>query len=203
MTEYQKYLERLDDIISMEVVPKVAIFDYFTVHAKGAGEIPDEVEPLQWYLRSAFYSDVTFSIFKLFDKVGDRHIYHFLSCARKNLEIIAWKAPLTNADLDRHEEALALVADVVDNLRKRRNKFFGHYDKSYFYEPDLIDTSFPFSNDDAKALVRVLQTIVADHKRALTGSSRISIDGFIYAAAEKLYKKLGRAADEAGTPPPS
>lgn len=197
MTEYQKYLERLDQIVSMEVVPKVAIFDYFTVHAKNVGEIPDEVEPLQWYLRSALYSDVTFSIFKLFDKVGDRHIYDFLSYARKNLSKISWKSPLTSADIDRQEEALQGIEGAIENLKKRRNKFFGHYDKKYFYEPDSINTSFPFSNDDAKTLVRVLQTIVADHKRALTGSSSISIDGFIYAAAEKLYKKLGRSADEA------
>ncbi len=197
MTEYQKYLERLDQIVSMEVVPKVVIFDYFTSHAKSAGEIPDEVEPLQWYLRSALYSDVTFSIFKLFDKVGDRHIYHFLSYARNNLAAIEWKTPLTSVDIDRHEEALKDVASLIENLKKRRNKFFGHYDKSYFYEPDLINKSFPFSNDDAKALVRILQTIVADHKRALTGSISISIDGFVYVAAEKLYKKLGRAANEA------
>lgn len=197
MTEYEKYLERLDEIVAMEVVPKVAIFDYFTAHAKRAGEIPDEVEPLQWYLRSALYSDVTFSIFRLFDRVGDRNIYHFLSYARKNLAAIAWKTPLTSIDIDRHEEALKDVTGLIENLKKRRNKFFGHYDKRYFYEPDLINTSFPFSNDDAKALVRVLQTIVADHKRALTGSSSISMDGFVYVAAEKLYKKLGRSAHEA------
>ena len=197
MIEYHKYLERLDQLVSFEVVPKVAIFDYFTVHAKNAGEIPDEVEPLQWYLTSALYSDVTFSIFKLFDKVGDRHIYHFLSYARNNLAAIAWKSPLTHSDIDRHEQNLKDVSELINNLRKRRNKFFGHYDKDYFYEPDLINASFPFSNDDAKALVRVLQIIVADHKRALTGRSSISIDGFVYVAAEKLYKKLGRSANEA------
>lgn len=197
MTEYEKYLERLDEIVAMEVVPKVAIFDYFTVHAKREGEIPDEVEPLQWYLRSALYSDVTFSIFRLFDRVGDRNIYHFLSYAQNNLTAIAWKTPFTSIDIDRNEEALKDVAGLIENLKKRRNKFFGHYDKSYFYEPDLINTSFPFSNDDAKTLVRVLQTIVADHKRALTGSSSISMDGFVYVAAEKLYKKLGRSAHDA------
>jgi hypothetical protein len=181
----------------MEVVPKVAIFDYFTAHAKRIGEIPDEVEPLQWYLRSALYSDVTFSIFRLFDKAGQRNIYHFLSHARNDLAAIAWKTQLTSIDIDRHENALNDVAGIIENLRKRRNKFFGHYDKDYFYEPDLINSSFPFSNDDAKALVRVLQTIVADHKRALTGSSSISIDGFVYGAAEKLYKKLGRSTHEA------
>lgn len=198
MTEYQKYLERLDHLVSIEVVPKVAIFDYFTVHAKKAGEIPDEVEPLQRYLTSALYSDVTFSIFKLFDEGGDRQIFHFLRYARKILEEIVWRSPLTHADIDRHEQSLQDVSGLIENLKKRRNKFFGHYDKSYFYEPNLINSDFPFSNDDAKALVRVLQTIVSDHKRALTGTSTISIDGFVYVAAERLYEKLGRSPEDAG-----
>ncbi|WP_116812404.1 hypothetical protein [Steroidobacter cummioxidans] len=197
MIEYYRYLERLDQLVSFEVVPKLAIFDYFTVHAKKAGEIPDEVEPLQWYLISALYSDITFSIFRLFDTGGGRNIYHFLSHARDNLESIAWTEPLTPADIDRHDKILEDVFGAKENLRKRRNKFFGHYDKDYFYEPDLINESFPFSNDDAKALVRALQTIISDHKRALTGTGSISIDGFVYVAAEKLYKKLGRSIDEA------
>lgn len=195
MTEYHRYLERLDQLVYHEVVPKLAIFDYFTTHAKVVGEIPDEVEPLQWYLRSALYSDVTFSIFRLYDRRGHRNIYHFLQHARKCLKSISWVNPLTPEDIDRHEKKLEDVAGLVENLKERRNKFFGHYDKDYFYEPDLINTSFPFSNDDAKALVRALQVIVSDHNRALTGRSSISIDGFAYVAAERLYKKLGRSIE--------
>jgi hypothetical protein len=42
---------------------------------------------------------------------------------------------------------------VVENLRKRRNretKYFRHYDKRYFYEPDGINIDFTFSNEDAR-----------------------------------------------------
>jgi hypothetical protein len=52
----------------MEVVPRTAIFDYFTSRIYKRDEQPADVEPLLWYLQSAFYSDLTFSIYRLFDK---------------------------------------------------------------------------------------------------------------------------------------
>jgi hypothetical protein len=103
---------------------------------------------------------------------------------------IEWKSPLRIEDLAKQHDRLARVAPLIENLRKRRNKYFGHYDKRYFYEPDEINVDFPFSNEDAKSLVKVLQRILADHKRALTGAASISIEGFVYVAAEKLYEKL-------------
>jgi hypothetical protein len=194
MNDYQKYLDRLDHLISMEVVPKTAIFDYFTEHIDKFGDEPLKVEPLIWYLQTAFYSDITFSIFRLFDKKGDGNIYDFTERAKAQLSTIAWQTPLTAADIARHESQLNIVGPIVENLRKRRNKFFGHYDKKFFYEPEKVNVDFPFSNEDAKILVRVLQSIVADHKTAFSGSSSISIDGFVYAAAENMYEKLRAAA---------
>lgn len=194
MSEYQEYLERLDQLISMEVVPKTAIFDYFTEHIGKYGDDPMKVEPLIWFIQTAFYSDITFSIFRLFDKGGDRNIYHFTEYSKAQLSSIAWKTPLTAIDIANHESKLNAVAPIVENLKKRRNKFFGHYDKKFFFDPDKINVDFPFSNEDAKILVRVLQSIIADHKRAFTGSVSISIDGFVYAAAERMYEKLRAAA---------
>lgn len=196
MNEYRAYLERLDQLVSMEVVPKTAIFDYFTSHIYRYDTRPADIEPLVWYIQSAFYSDLTFSIFRLFDKNSDRNIYHFLEHTTAHHSAIEWKTRLTVDELAKQQDLLVSVAPVIENLRKRRNKFFGHYDKRYFYEPDGINIDFPFSNEDAKALVRVLQTILADHKRALTGAASISIDGFAYAAAEKLYEKLRQYSHE-------
>lgn len=194
MSEYKEYLVRLDQLVSREVVPKTAIFDYFTEHIDKYGDDLIKVEPLIWYIQSAFYYDITFSIFRLFDKGADRNIYHFTEQAKAQLSSIAWKTPLTAADIANHESKLSNVAPIVENLRKRRNKFFAHYDKKFFFDPDKINVDFPFSNEDAKALVRVLQSIIGDHKRAFDGSISISVDGFVYAAAENMYEKLRVAA---------
>jgi hypothetical protein len=109
MSEYQEYLERLDQLISMEVVPKTAIFDYFTEHIGNYGDDPMKVEPLIWYIQTAFYSDITFSIFRLFDKGGDRNVYHFTEYAKAQLSSIAWTLTTSIQDLLQPESALPVL----------------------------------------------------------------------------------------------
>lgn len=185
--EYEQYLNRLDGIIYQEVVPKTAVFDYFTSHLYAYDSEPYQVEPLIFFLQSAFYSDITFSIFRLFDKSSDRNIYHFLNHTEQHLSSIRWKTPLDLTQINQQRHALVQVSDQVENLRKRRNKFFGHYDKKFFYEPEKMNDDFPFSNEDAKTLVRVLQGIISEHNHAFHGRGSISMDNFVYLAAEKLY----------------
>jgi hypothetical protein len=188
--EYEKYLDRLNHLIYSELVPKTAVFDYFTEHLYKVDENPYEVEPMLWFIQSALYSDITFSIFRLFDKNGDRNIFHFLNYTEQHLHSIAWKTPLSLTEINEQRAALSAVTTQIENLRKRRNKFFGHYDKKFFYEPQKIDDDFPFSNEDAKILVRVLQRIISGHMRAFHGRGSLSLEGFIYVAAEKLYEAM-------------
>ena len=193
MNEYRAYLSRLKELVATEVVPKMAIFDYFTDHIYRRDAEPTQVEPLMVYLQSALTSDLTFSIFRLYDRKGGHNIYHFLKHTRTYLSSIDWKHPLTLEDLAKQEQQLHQLEPLVTKLKERRNKLFGHYDRKYFYEPDQLDVDLAFSNEDAKSLVRLLQAILADHSRALVGTASISIDGFIYLAAERMYEKL-RAA---------
>jgi hypothetical protein len=188
--EYERYLERLNQIVSQEVVPKMAIFDYFTKHIYTRGEDPNSIEPLMWYVQSGLTSDITFSLFRLIDRGSDRNIYHFLTHTEQHLARISWKTPLTLAAIEEQRDSLVAVDLQIANLRKRRNKLFGHYDKEFFYEPDNINVCFPFSSEDAKSLIRTLQMIISAHMYALKGTASVSIDGFAYAAAEKLYTKL-------------
>ena len=57
-------------------------------------------------------------------------------------------------------------------------------------DPTLMDETNPFSNDDAIAIVRVVQKIVAHYCKALFGSTPISMEVFVTGAAEKLYEPL-------------
>lgn len=70
MDEYRRYLERLKQIVSMEVVPKTAMFDYFTRHIYRIDQDPVKAEPLIWYIQSALLSDLTFSLHRLYDGAG-------------------------------------------------------------------------------------------------------------------------------------
>ncbi|HEU0143517.1 MAG TPA: hypothetical protein VFQ47_01910 [Nitrososphaera sp.] len=191
--EYERYLNRLDQLIYQEVVPKTAIFDYFTRHLYRLDDKPYEKEPLVWFIQTALYSDITFSIFRLFDRNSDRNIFHFLDYTEKHLSSIQWITPLNRTKINEQRAELAAVSTQIELLRKRRNKFFGHYNKKFFYEPDKVNDDFPFSNEDAITLVRVLQRVISAHMHAFHGHASISIEGFLYVAAEKLYEAIRRS----------
>ena len=199
---YRQYLERLTQLVYQELVAKVAVFDYFTKHAYGYGDEPSDVEPLIWFFQSGLYYDVTFSLFRLIDQNNsDRNVYHFLNYTEQNVKKIAWKKPLPAGEIKRLRDSMLSVSPEVNCLIKRRNKFFGHYDKEFFYEPDKIEDEYPFTNQDAVAIVRVLQGVVASCHEAFFGSRPMSVEGFYYAHAEGFYealraKHLGRSQTE-------
>ena len=191
--EYLNYLTRLKDIVALEVVPKTAIFDFFTSHIYKRDEEPEKVEPLICYLQSALFTDITFSIYRIYDRNADRNIFDFVKNAKQYADTIEWKTPLTEADFRSQHQRLRSIKKELDNLRQRRNKYFAHYDNEYFFNPNRMQDELPFSNEDAKSLVRVAQSILSDHSHAFDGSAAISIDGFVYVAAEQLYERLRRS----------
>lgn len=194
--EYSKYLKRLQEIVSMEVVPKTAMFDYFTSDIYKFREKPQEVDPLVCYIQSALLSDLTFSIFRLFDDKADRNLYDFVRFSRNNAEKIDWKTPLTLDDFKEQQSLLKSIHHQKDTLRKRRNMYFAHYAEEYFFEPNLINKRLPFTNEDAKSLVRIAQKIISKHSYALDNSFAISIDGFVHAASYNLHEKLRNSYSE-------
>jgi hypothetical protein len=189
--EYKKYLTRLCHLISVELVPKTAVFDYFTERIYKIEPKLDDLEPLMWYVQSGFHYDITFSLYRLFDKKADRNIFHFIDFTEKNLENIFWaREPLTENNIQEQRRLLESVHAITERLRKRRNKFFAHYDKDYFDKPEQIDVDFPFTNEDAKQLVRILQKIINQHTHAFSSSGILSLEGFVYVAAAKLFNAI-------------
>lgn len=191
--EYPRYLQRLTQIVSLEVVPKMAVFDYFTAHAPPAGDAATET--VLWFIRSGLYSDITFSLFRLIDRGGERNIHHFLNHTEQHLRSIPWKTPLTLKDIQEHRGALEAHETQVKHLLMRRNKFFGHYGKEFFYDPETLNTTHPFTNEDAKALIRTLQRILSAHTHALNGRGTLSLEGVFYVATERLFDQLRQAPD--------
>jgi AbiU2 len=190
--EYQRYLQRLSNFVYSEVVPKLAVFDYFTAYAYRVEVDPQAKEPLLGLIQSGLHFDITFSIQRLFDTNGDRNIFGFLSHAADNIHCIPWKTPLTLTDINSQRAALKTVMPERERLRKRRNKVFGHYDDECFFNPEQVDALFPFSNEDAKTLVRTLQRILSAHTHALTGTGNISMEGVFYVGAERLFARMLR-----------
>lgn len=189
--EYVTYLERLNHLIYVELVPKVAMLDYFSVHARKYEPPPEEVEPLLWFITSGVYYDVTLSLYRLFDNNNsDRNIHHFINVTSNELRIIPWKSPPSKSDVAKHRLDIESKRVLIDRLTSRRNKFFAHYDKKYFYDPNLISDDFPFSIEDAKELTRILQRIISFYHGALHGNWPLSLEGFVYVGAERIYDAM-------------
>lgn len=189
--EYQRYLRRLTDLIYSELVPKVAMLDYFSVHAHEFSPPPNEVEPLLWFIDSGLYYDTTFSLYRLVHPAqSDRNIIHFLRITKDEYKRIEWSEPFKRNVIVQHLSEWEEKSEIVDRLVMRRNKFFAHYDKEYFYEPDRLSNEVPFSIEEAKDLTRLLQKTISFYHAHIFGSWPISMEGFVYAGAYRLYELM-------------
>lgn len=195
--DYKTYLNRLKQLVYIELVTKVAVFDYFSEHAPRYGESRFEVEPLLWPIISGLHYDVTLSLYRLVhNRSSDRNILHFLKITKAVRRDIAWMEPVEETDIDRFLDRWAAKADVISNLVKRRNKFFAHYDKEHFLEPDVSLGVYPFDVNDAKDLTRLLQDTVSFFNGCLYGSRPLSMEGFVYSRAERLFETMREAWKE-------
>lgn len=196
--EYVAYLGRLKQLIYVELITKVATFDYLSNHTAGFGEDPMQVEPLLWPIVSGLRFDVTFSLHRLvYPGNSDRNIIHFLNVTMNDYKSIKWSIAFPKSRIQEFQREWNDRSHVIDRLTRRRNKFFAHYDKDHFYDPDVSLEAIPFTVEDAKDLTRLLQRTVSFFHYHLHGTGLISMEGFVYAAAEKLYGRMRRDARDA------
>ncbi|MDR9759428.1 hypothetical protein RJJ37_07245 [Rhizobium redzepovicii] len=189
--EYQEYLLRLTHLVYTELVPKVAMLDYFSVHANEFSPPPNEVEPLLWFVNSGLFYDTTFSLYRLVHPIqSDRNVIHFLRITKDNYKRIEWTKQFKRGVIIEHLSEWEGQSEIIDRLVKRRNKFFAHYDKEYFYEPDGLTDEVPFTIDEAKDLTRLLQKTVGFYHQHVYGSTPISMEGFVYAGAYRMYELM-------------
>lgn len=191
--EYERYLKRLEQLVYLELVVKVATFDYFTEYASRLDGDPIKVEPMLWPIVSGLRYDVTFSLHRLVVNGNcDRNIIHFLNVSSNEFKRISWKEDFPRSRIRDFVDEWNSKSDVIDRLTKRRNKFFAHYDKDHFYDPDTSLESIPLNNEDVKDLTRLLQRTVSFFCLHLFGSRPISMEGSVYASAERLYLEMRR-----------
>ncbi|HEU0135434.1 MAG TPA: hypothetical protein VFR28_11475, partial [Allosphingosinicella sp.] len=126
----------------------------------------------------------------------DRNIRHFLNVSRQTFKRLEWKEPVDKRAIDGFIAQWDSKSEVIERLSARRNKFFAHYDKEHFYEPDTSLALIPFGLEDAKDLTRLLQQTLGFFSGALLGPRPLSMEGFVYGAAERLYETMRKAHAE-------
>lgn len=192
--EYCAYLKRLYNLVYVELAQKVAAMEFFVRNGElvrrdmAAGLI----EPVLPAIISGLHYDVTFSLYRLFDKRNsDRNIFDFLNKTEQIHDQLSWKSPFPKDNIKSHRLLLDELADPIERLAKRRNKFFAHYDRRYFDDRTLLDIDFPFGVDDACTLLDALVEIVLFYGSAYDGIHSVrNWQIVVYSSTERLYSRI-------------
>jgi hypothetical protein len=192
--EYSAYLNRLYSLVYVELAQKVAAMEFFVRNSDlvkrdmAAGLI----EPVLPAIISGLHYDVTFSLYRLFDKRNSaRNIFDFLNKTDHIYDDISWKLPFPKDKITSHRLLLDGLSDPIGRLAKRRNKFFAHYDGRYFDDRTLLDTDFPFGVDDACTLLDALVEIVLFYGSAYDGIHSVrNWQIVVYSSTERLYNRI-------------
>ncbi len=57
--------------------------------------------------------------------------------------------------------------DTIKLILARRDKYFAHLDKEYFYDPSKIFSDYPLAEGDVLALIRCIMDIFQEHEQGL------------------------------------
>ena len=122
---------------------------------------------------------------KLFDKNGQRGIFNFLSFIENNLGIFSIEQlqrrrnypaghrlldqePITVETINEYKRLIESL-ECLPSFRTRRDKFYAHFDKEYFFDPDRLAEEAPLTRDDLEEVVRILSEIIDHYSCAYDG----------------------------------
>lgn len=189
---YELCLDGYQHIVFDDLVPKTAL--YFEIHKKfqEEGDIFLNAAPLFAYFMQSLELDIFLSIAKLLDdNRSDRNILKFISYCETNRKKIKWKdGEIPQKIINKHRGEIELRQDFIDKIVTRRDKFLAHNDKEFFLDRQKLDEEYPISASEVVDLIRCFQRILGDHSRGFNGRARISMDGFVTAAAYKLIDQM-------------
>lgn len=188
---YEESLKGYVNIVSMNLVPKMAMFDQLSISLEsGCPQI--EKQPLIFYLFDSIQIDVFLILAKLVDGTrSDKNILRFIDFCESNRKVITWKSGQITQDLiTNHRNKISNVQNTIEKIKKRRDKYIAHLDKDYFLDINKLNEDFPIDREEMKDLTRCFQQILADHCQGLEGIIPVSIDGFFNIAMDNLLRKL-------------
>lgn len=145
-------------------------------------------------LADSLLDDIVLTIAKLYEKDSERSVYKLLNAAAAQAKRIPWRTPITQEVLANHQADIERQEAILRSIETRRNKYIAHYDKTYFDNPNQVDADFPISANQVISVLQSTQAILRTHESALTGSMRMSMGCFAYAATERMVLALTEAA---------
>lgn len=140
-----------------------------------------------------FFQIVTFALLstmilwtdKIFDKKGERGIFHFLTFIEHNRDILAigllqrrknypdghWmlkREPITFETINEDRKRIQDLS-CLESINKHIDKYFGHFDKKYFFNFNQLVDEAPLTWGDFRKVVELLSEIINRYSSAYDG----------------------------------
>jgi hypothetical protein len=195
---YESFLATLEKIIFDHLAIKLATFKGFQEMLDSDFEKTAESFPLLYFMSESLQVDCVMTISKLTEENrGDKTIQRFLKFYDPNLKKIQKKHKgLTLQQVEKDKAKLEGVKQQISRILKQRDKYYAHADNEYFLQPNKLFVDFPNTYDDLADILRVLQSIINDHRYFIKGNWRACMSDFAYLNTFKTMELLNDASDE-------
>lgn len=192
--DYVRFLKRIAALNSAYIVPKAAMYGYFTDALGADTDSARRDAPLLCYLVESLEVDLLMGLAKLTERNADRSIYKLLNTAESHRARIKWREPMSAETLMKHKAALTAHRATLDAIKAQRDQYYAHGDARYFFNPEARHDDHPVTYQDIVALIRTLQQIIGDHMYHLEGSMHVSMDAFFRTASAQMLDALIHAS---------
>jgi hypothetical protein len=133
--------------------------DSFNIYKKLI-ELNSKPETLEFLnISPAFFQITSYSlehtfiigIAKIIDFHSDKNIFKLIRQCKYNHKLFK-----ESYKIELFEHELELTSDIINSIKERRDKFYAHADKKYFYDTDKMQDSAPLTYNDFDKLVSVI-----------------------------------------------
>lgn len=133
----------------------------------------------------ALVSCIILWVGKLLDKHGERGIFNFLTFIEHNIDIFEieqlkrrlmnpaaqWIFEKEAITLERIDEDRNIIQSLsgLQSFKTRRNKFYAHFDKNYFFDRERLAEEAPLTWGDLQKVIDIISEIFNRYSSAYDG----------------------------------
>ena len=151
------------------------------------------IEPLIYPLTKSVEVDLHLSMARLLEPPNrsQSSLFKFLSFCEGNRARIRWPdGPLSSTLLTSQLVALEAHCTTVQAIMGRRDQFFAHLDKRYFFDSEAVFDDYPLEENDVIDLANAMIRIIADHQGGLGGPINIHLAEFYTISVDNMVRNL-------------
>jgi hypothetical protein len=136
----------------------------------------------------ALFSAIVLWVDKMFSDKSERGLWNFLTFCEQNISIFEikelqkrrgfpddWMLNHTSITPQTIQADKKLIGELksLQSFKLRRDKFYAHFDKKYFFDRKKISDDAPLKWSDSEEIINIMQQIIDRYSDSYDGTSRI------------------------------